>query len=64
MPFKLKEGFLLGAAAAATQIEGGECGHNSEKAVRLLITVASSLQRIEELHLIHYRTYRQGGIVK
>ncbi len=28
MPFKLKEGLLLGAATAATQIEGGECGHN------------------------------------
>lgn len=28
MAFKLKEGFLLGAASAATQIEGGECGHN------------------------------------
>jgi beta-glucosidase len=26
--FKLKEDFLMGAATAATQIEGGECGHN------------------------------------
>lgn len=25
---KLKEDFLLGAASAATQIEGGECGYN------------------------------------
>lgn len=28
MTFKLKKGFLLGAASSATQIEGGECGHN------------------------------------
>lgn len=28
MNFKLKEGFLLGVASAATQIEGGECDHN------------------------------------
>ncbi len=28
MTFKLKEGFLLGTASAATQIEGGECSHN------------------------------------
>lgn len=28
MTFELKQGFLLGAASAATQIEGGECGHN------------------------------------
>jgi beta-glucosidase len=28
MSFKLKQGLLLGAATAATQIEGGECGHN------------------------------------
>jgi beta-glucosidase len=28
MTFELKKGFLLGAASAATQIEGGECGHN------------------------------------
>ncbi|MFZ2537610.1 MAG: family 1 glycosylhydrolase, partial [Oscillospiraceae bacterium] len=28
MNFKLKEGFLLGVASSATQIEGGECGHN------------------------------------
>lgn len=26
--FELKQGLLLGAATAATQIEGGECGHN------------------------------------
>lgn len=28
MTFVLKEGLLLGTASAATQIEGGECGHN------------------------------------
>lgn len=28
MSFKLKQGFLVGAATAATQIEGGELGHN------------------------------------
>ncbi len=28
MTFKLKEGFLLGIASSATQIEGGDCGHN------------------------------------
>ncbi|MBN1411762.1 MAG: glycoside hydrolase family 1 protein [Spirochaetales bacterium] len=28
MSFKLKKNFLMGAATAATQIEGGECGHN------------------------------------
>ncbi|HHV11579.1 MAG TPA: glycoside hydrolase family 1 protein [Clostridiales bacterium] len=28
MGFELKEGFLLGVASAATQIEGGECGSN------------------------------------
>lgn len=28
MTFKLKPGLLLGAATAATQIEGGECDHN------------------------------------
>ncbi len=28
MMFKLKPGFLMGAASAATQIEGGELGHN------------------------------------
>ena len=26
--FTLKKGFLLGTASAATQIEGGECGHD------------------------------------
>jgi beta-glucosidase len=28
MAFMLKEGLLLGAATAATQIEGGDCGHS------------------------------------
>ena len=28
MSFKFKPGFLLGAATAATQIEGGDLGHN------------------------------------
>jgi beta-glucosidase len=28
MAFKLKDGMVLGAASAATQIEGGDCGHN------------------------------------
>lgn len=28
MTFRLKQGFLMGAASAATQIEGGDLGHN------------------------------------
>ena len=28
MSFRLKDGMLLGAASSATQIEGGDLGHN------------------------------------
>jgi beta-glucosidase len=58
MPFKLKEGFLLGAASAATQIEGGDCGHNwNDWYKRGKITDGSDPARSTD----HYNLWREDA---
>ncbi len=58
MPFKLKEDFLLGAATAATQIEGGECGHNwNDWYHRGKIKDGSNPARATD----HYRRWREDA---
>ena len=58
MPFKLKEGFLLGAASSATQIEGGECGHNwNDWYCRGKIKDGSNPARSTD----HYRRWREDA---
>lgn len=56
--FKLKEGLLLGSATAATQIEGGECGHNwNDWYLRCKITDGSDPARATD----HYARWREDA---
>lgn len=58
MSFKLKPGFLIGAATAATQIEGGEVGHNwNDWYRRGRIKDGSDPARAND----HYRRWREDA---
>lgn len=58
MAFTLKEGFLLGAASAATQIEGGECDHNWNDWYRKgMIKDGSDPARADD----HYNRWREDA---
>ena len=58
MTFKLKKGFLLGVASSATQIEGGELGHNwNDWYLRGKIACGSNPARAND----HYNRWREDA---